>query len=58
MSNAKMPKAATIDPEPSRLQTVMVCTAPPKTISDMNTSTIVSKLPTEVTTGPHRPSKI
>ena len=58
MSNARMPKAMTMVPEPTTLQIVIDSTAPPNMISAKNTRTIVRRFPTEVTTGPHSPNSI
>lgn len=53
-----MAKATTIETEPNALHTVTVSRAPPKIASDRKTRTIVSRLPTEVTIGPHTPRRI
>ncbi len=57
ISYARMPNATTMALQPMMLQTVNVSTASPKTMSDIDTSTIESRLPTEVTMGPHRPMR-
>ena len=57
MSYANMAKATMIEPEPSILHTVTVSRAPPKMASDRNTRTMVSRLPTDVTIGPHTPRR-
>ena len=57
MSYARIPKASTIDPHPNTLHMVTVSTASPKMMSDKNTSTIVNRLPTEATMGPHTPNR-
>lgn len=56
ISYANTPKAATMTPAPTRLQTVMVSVAPPNNTSEIKTRTMVSRLPTETRTGPHIPS--
>ena len=58
MSNARMPKAVTIAPEPTTLKIVIASAAPPNKMSAKKTKTIVRRFPTDVTTGPHSPSKI
>ena len=57
MSYASIPNAKTMALHPRVLQIVTVSTALPKMASDMNTSTMVSRLPTEVTMGPHTPMR-
>lgn len=57
ISKARIPKAATMIPDPIKLQVVNTSTPLIKT-SVNTTNTIVSKLPTDVTTGPQTPSKI
>lgn len=47
-----------IDPQPKRLHTVMVSTAPPKIMSEINTRTMVRRLPIEVRMGPQTPRRI
>lgn len=58
MSYANTPKAATMTPAPIRLHIVIVSIAPPNITSENKTRTMVSKLPTDVITGPQIPRSI
>ena len=58
VSYANTANANTTIAEPVTLHTVSAYCALPSIASDIITRTMVSKLPTDVTIGPHAPSKI
>lgn len=57
-SYASTANAQTIMPDPNMLHIVRVSMALPNMRSEMMTRTIVSRLPTDVTIGPHTPRRI